>query len=296
MANNDTTNLFALLDDAEAPIRRIPLTNDLSISIKDMFSHQLATLIENKQNIEFTGSYNVDLGEIFTIADYPLPENIPAALSNPLACPVLNLTEETHQIKSLFTGVWAKHDNQVSFQVFDAGKLLSKGLTIIGSGNTFKKLEDPGLVLQDKLTAHYNNGTLYFASYHNTKRFLDLTNYYKEATDLDLDTFASSTLFEFENEALFKTNADSIIRKKVALLQKNNVLQNLSIEDIQTVANSLNQDLPEQYHIKISISNGKLVIPTDRKHIKDLLRFLDEDYVTAPLTKRKCLTNSKKYL
>jgi hypothetical protein len=111
-----------------------------------------------------------------------------------------------------------------------------------------------------------------------------------------LNTFVATALFEFEDQVLFKTNADSIIRKKVALLQKNNVLQNLSVDDIQTVANSFNQDLPEEHHINISINNGKLVIPTDKKQIKELLRFLDEDYVTAPLTKRKCLTNSKKYL
>lgn len=296
MPNNDNTNLFALLDDAATPIRRIPLTNDLSTDIKSMFNGQLAALLAEKQSIEFTGSYNVDVGEIFTIADYPLPEVISNALSNPLACPRLNLKEETHQIKALFTGVWVNQDNQVSFQVFDSGKLLSKGLTIIGSGDTYKKLEDPGLVLQDKLTAYYKNGTLHFISYHNTKRFLDLSDYYKEATDADLNTFVASALFEFEDQALFKTNADSIIRKKVALLQKNNVLQNLSVDDIQTVANSFNQDLPEEHHINISINNGKLVIPTDKKQIKELLRFLDEDYVTAPLTKRKCLTNSKKYL
>ena len=101
---------------------------------------------------------------------------------------------------------------------------------------------------------------------------------------------------QFNNQALFKTNADSIIRKKVALLQKNNVLQNLSVVDIKTVADSLNQDLPEEHQINISINNGKLVVPKDKKRIKELLRFLDEDYVTAPLTKRRCLTNSKKYL
>ena len=143
MPNNDNTNLFALLDDAATPIRRIPLTSDLSTDIKAMFNGQLAVLLADKQSIEFTGSYNVDVGEIFTIADYPLPEVISNALSNPLACPRLNLKEETHQIKALFTGVWINQDNQVSFQIFDSGKLLSKGLTIIGSGDTYKNCTCP---------------------------------------------------------------------------------------------------------------------------------------------------------
>jgi len=34
----------------------------------------------------------------------------------------------------------------------------------------------------------------------------------------------------------------------------------------------------------------------DKKEVKELIRFLDEGYVIAPLTKRKCLTNSRHYL
>ncbi len=168
--------------------------------------------------------------------------------------------------------------------------------TLIGAGDTYKKLEEPGLVLQDKLTAHYTNGNLLFVSYHNTKRFLDLSEYYTAATDTDLDTFAENELFEFEDQESFKGNADSIIRKKIALLQKNNVLDNLSIDDIETVANDLNQHVAEEHKINITTNNGKLVIPKDKKQLKELIRFLDEDYVTAPLTKRRCLTNSKQYL
>jgi hypothetical protein len=88
-----------------------------------------------------------------------------------------------------------------------------------------------------------------------------------------------------------------MIRKKIALLQKNKVLENLSVNEIQSVAGNFNQDLPEEHHIAININDdGKLVIHEDKKQLKELIRFLDEDYVTAPLTKRKCLTNSKKYL
>jgi hypothetical protein len=203
----------------------------------------------------------------------------------------------THRIKALFTGVWSNTNKSVNFQVFDSGKLLSKGFTLIGSGDTYKKLEEPGLVLQEKLAARYVNGTLYFSSYHNAKRFLDLSAYFREATDTDLSAFVATELFAFEDESSFKDNADSIIRKKVALLQKNEVLKDLSVADIQGIANNFNQDLPEEHHINILISpDGKLVVPKDKKQLKELIRFLDEDYVTAPLTKRKCLTNSKQYL
>lgn len=295
--NNNTSNLFALVDDEDAPIRRIPMTAALNTELAQLFAEQQAALLGDRQPIAFTGSYNVDEGEIFTIADYPLPPAIGQAIGNPLTCPVLNLNTETHRIKALFSGTWAAANKTVNFQVFDAGKLLKRGFTLIGSGDAYKKLEEPGLMLQDKLTAHFHNGTLYFSSYHNTKRFLDLADYYREATDTDLDDFAATDLFTFEDEASFKEQADSIIRKKVALLQKNEVLKDITVTDIQTVANNFNAELPEEHHITIIVNDdGKLVIPDDKKQLKELIRFLDEDYVTAPLTKRKCLTNSKQYL
>ena len=299
--NNNTSNLFALVDDEDAPIRRIPMTAALNAELAQLFTEQQAALLNDRQPIAFTGSYNVDEGEIFTIADYPLPQAIGQAIGNPLTCPALNLNTETHRIKALFSGTWSAANKTVNFQVFDAGKLLSNRWTLIGlpiqAGDTYKRLEEPGLILQDKLTAHFHNGTLYFVSYHNTKRFLDLADYYREATDTDLDDFAATDLFAFEDQAGFKEQADSIIRKKIALLQKNEVLKDLAVADIQTVANNFNAELPEEHHITIMVNDdGKLVIPEDKKQLKELIRFLDEDYVTAPLTKRKCLTNSKKYL
>ncbi len=294
---NNHSNLFALVDDEDAPIRRIPLTAALNTELAQLFAEQQAALLGDRQPIAFTGSYNVDEGEIFTIADYPLQASIGQAIGNPLTCPVLNLNTETHRIKALFSGTWTAAKKTVNFQVFDAGKLLKRGFTLIGSGDTYKKLEEPGLILQDKLTAHFDNGILYFSSYHNTKRFLDLADYYRVATDTDLDDFADTDLFAFEDEASFKEQADSIIRKKIALLQKNEVLKDITVTDIQTVVNNFNAELPEEHHITILVNDdGKLVIPEDKKQLKELIRFLDEDYVTAPLTKRKCLTNSKQYL
>lgn len=293
----DNINLFALVDDDQMPVRWIPLTADLAAELNEFFAKQQSEFLAEKQQIEFSEGYNTDGSEIFTIAEYPLPEFISSVLSNPLPIQKLNLIEESHRVKALFTGTWKSGVKVVNFQVFDAGKLLKKGFTLIGSGQTYKKLEEPGLVLQDKLAAHFANGTLFFSSYHTTKRFLDLTPFYREATDADLDNFVSSPLFAFEDETSFKDHADGMIRKKVALLQKNKVLDDLSVRDIHKIASSFNQDLPSEFHVHINISDdGKLIVPKDKKQLKELIRFLDEDYLLAPLSKRKCLTNSKQYL
>ena len=78
--NNNTSNLFALVDDEDALIRRIPLTAAVNTELAQLFAEQQAALLNDRQPIAFTGSYNVDVGEIFTIADYPLPPAIGQAV------------------------------------------------------------------------------------------------------------------------------------------------------------------------------------------------------------------------
>lgn len=280
-------NILAIVDDANSPIRRIPLTGSIQNEVSEFFLRQKENFCVDKEKVDFTGSYNVDIGEVFRISDYSIEEELTNPLQNPLSCDILNLREESLRIMALLAGEW-NDEKYICFQVFDSRKVLGKGYTLIHSQNTYTKLQDPGIILQDKLTALFEEDELLFYSYHNTRRFLNLSNYYKEATDSDLDAFVDNDLFEVDNKDLFKYNSDSIIRKKIALLQKNNVLGNLGIDDIRRTA--------QEYGVSINIENSKIVIPDNRKELKKFIRFLDEDYFTAPLTKRKCITNSKQYL
>ena len=281
-------NLFAMLEGQENTVRRIPLSGDLQDEITEFIQEQKGSFYTDQSKIDFSGSYNAEVGEIFKITDYPLRKEVIEAVQNPLNYDILNMREQKLRIVALFAGKWTNKEKYICFQVVDARRIISKGFTILNSGNTYTKLEDPGLTLQDKLTALYQGNELLFYSYYHTRRFLDLNDYYREATDTDLQAFATLPLFYQENQEIFMENADSMVRKKVALLQKNNVLRRVTTKDIQQDA--------RQYNIKIDTKGDQIVIPSDKKKLKELLRFLDEDYFTAILTKRKCLTNSKKYL
>lgn len=281
-------NILAIVDDANSPIRRIPLTGSIQNEVSEFFLRQKENFCVDKEKVDFTGSYNVDIREeVLRISNYSIEDELTNSLQNPLSYDILNLREESLRIMALLAGEW-NDEKYICFQVFDSRKVLDKGFTLIHSQNTYTKLQDPGIILQDKLTALFEEDELLFYSYYNTRRFLDLSNYYKEATDSDLDAFVDNDLFEVENKDLFKYNSDSIIRKRIALLQKNNVLGNLGIDDIRRTA--------QEYGVSINIENSKIVIPDNRKELKKFIRFLDEDYFTAPLTKRKCITNSKQYL
>ncbi len=294
---NETTHLFALLDDKKIPVRRISLEREFSKKLEAFFSEQQQAFIHKKQYIEFKGGYNVEEDEIFQIEDYSLPESISYALSNPLKVLTLNLETEIPRITSLFMGRWDEQDKIVKFQAFDTGKLISnKGWTIIYSKDTYKKLEEPGLVLQNKLTAYFSNGTLLFVNYHNTNKFLNLSDHYATATDDDLKTFAKNRLFKLKDKDIFINNADFMMRKKIAWLLRSKMLDTLSVDKIKVAADDLNQDGSDEHKIPINIDNDRIIIPEDKKQLKEFIRFLCEDHFKAPLSKKRCRTNSKIYI
>ena len=151
-------NLFAYVNDSENPIRRIPMSDDLQTEITRYFLDLKDSFYNDEEKIDFDGNYNVDVGEIFRISDYPLPDIFPNAIQNPLQHNFLNLENEGSRIKFLFTGRWNDSSKFICFQSFDRRKLLSRGtFAIINMANTYKRLAEPGLILQDRLTVLFSD-------------------------------------------------------------------------------------------------------------------------------------------
>lgn len=287
--NRELLNLFALVEDVHDPIRRIPLSGDIQIEITRYFWAQMDTFYTNQQKVEFSGNYNAEEGEIFSIKQYPLDNRLFDAIDNPIKYPILDPGEEKHRILAIFIGDQNNKKYMIGFQGFDVHKMILRSFTIILSEGYYTKLKDPGIILDDKLTTLYENGELLFYSYQKTRRFCDLAEYYCEATDTDLKDFISNRSLFVENSDLFLKNADMVVRRKVALLQKNKVLGRVSVNEIRTSA--------KKFGLDIKIKDGKkIVLPENRSELKNILRFLDEDYFNTVLTKRKCVTNSKTFL
>lgn len=280
-------NLFALMKNDS--IKRIVTNSDLQKEISTFFTNLKNSFYQSQDEILFDGRYKVDTNEIFVIPDFPIPNTIQNALINPLTIDILNLKTDKEAIKGIFTGVWNETNKHISFQTFDIRKILSQKLTLINSRDTFTKLEDPGLTIDNSIQALIHENKMLFYSYHSANKLFDLSDYYKEATNEDLEKFAESNILNFEDNQWFIQNADSIVRKKVALLQKNSILENTSIKDVKKIAKTL--DIPLDINDK-----NQICIPKDKKKLKEIIRFLDEDYFIAPLTQRKCMTNSKMYL
>jgi len=126
----------------------------------------------------------------------------------------------------------------------------------------------------------------FFSSYFNTRKFVDLKEFYQEATEQDINDFIDIGLFNFDDEKIFREGLNSQLRKKIKGIQHRNVLKNTNIIDIKNQAS--------EFGIEFEINNNKIQIPKNKVLVRDLIRFLDEDYFITPFTKRKCITNSKR--
>ena len=284
-------NLFVQLKDGS--IKRI----NVSLAVQKKVTEYFVCLknvfyTDQTDEINFDGRYSIDeCNTIFAIKNFKIDENILKALQNPLEYEIVKMNEDENNIKGIICGFWNDNEKYALFQAFDCGKLLSKKFTLIHSGNTFTKLSEPGIIINDRIDALFidKDNKLIFNSYNNAKRLFDLSEYYKEATDEDLKNFAKDELFFCEDIDWFIKNSDSVIRKKVALLTKNDVLKVVSFEKINKIS--------KKFGITIeNIENNKIKFPKDKKQIKEIVKLLEEDYFESIFTKRKCITNSKQYL
>lgn len=84
----------------------------------------------------------------------------------------------------------------------------------------------------------------------------------------------------------FKNIANTWIRRKIAMINDSGVLENNSAAKIKKLAKSVG--------IKIDVECTRIVIPSDKEHLKIVLGFLDEEVYKGPFSKAILLANSKR--
>ena len=113
-----------------------------------------------------------------------------------------------------------------------------------------------------------------------------MSEYYRSATDQEVDAFASSKLLSIAQPQEFKNMANTWVRRKIAMINDSGVLKNNSAAKIQKSAKSVG--------IKIDVEDEKIVIPEDKEQMKIVLGFLDEEVYKGPFSKATLLANSKR--
>lgn len=275
--NNQPCNFFCLLEDGA--VKKIPLTNKVIPSIKKIFIDGNTALFNDVEEINFDGNYNIAENEILYV-EMALPKNLVEAIGSPIETPNLDLKNDI--IKALF---W--HENgETYFQNFDKRKLLKNKNVMIFSKDTFDRLENDAFVVDDFINAVHKDGKFFFKSFVNANKIFSLADYYREATNDDIVSFAGHNLISLDQD-WFTNNSNSIIRKQITLLQKSKTLDSADTKKIKKHAN--------KFKLAISLDDeGKICFPNDKKQCKEILLFLNEQYWIGLITGTKFKTTSKR--
>jgi hypothetical protein len=270
-------NFFALLNNHT--VRRIDLVPAVEDQVRDIFVDQGQAMTE-KDPVLFDGNYKVDEDEVLYV-EMELSAELEEIANNPMGIHLLDIGVDN--IKAL---IWYE-DEVYYFQNFDNRKLLRQKTVLFLANQTYNRLTADAFVLDNYIQAVCREGEFYFISYANANKIFSLQAYYKEATDEELDTFAEHEMVVVEDIDWLRDHANTVIRKQVTLLQKSNLLNEVSPKKIKSGAKKFKIEC-------VFDDDGKIVFPSDMRKCKDLLKFLNEECYEGPLTKRQYATNSKR--
>jgi len=98
--------------------------------------------------------------------------------------------------------------------------------------------------------------------------------------------FTKVSQLEFEDAAQFIASADASVRRKIALIADSKILDAVPPAKIQKAAAA--------YGLTLSVKSGRLSMPANKRELKAVLRFLEENYFTSELSGTRFLTSSKR--
>jgi hypothetical protein len=288
-------NLFAYTRDPANRIVRFAVDQAVQNAMTAYLNQQIEDFDSDCDEVEFDGKYKPDDGEMLVINEFEDLDNLAHPIGAPLDIPVADPSNFSFDsIRALFFGK-TEADGSVSvyLQNFDRRRVISDtGFSIFHAQGVYKKIEGTGLTLDTKVAAKLNGSKLHFFSFFHVRQIFDMTSYYQEATDADIREFAGLDQVTVANLDGLIAVSDSWVRRKLWLIRESRILERVQPNDIKAIAAEFN--IPVEYQEV----NGeeRIKMPEEKKALKTLLRFLDEDYYKSPLSKTNFVTNSKRAL
>lgn len=293
MFENTTFFVMLKIENGDYEIKRLNLTRESQEALCSLFSEAAASMLsEENEYIEFEGSYKPDNGEIQYVRDFVMEDRIINALREPTGVdPFVPKVDSLPDIKGIFTGK-IEPDITIAFQKFNKSQFITrKGISLFHNQNTFEKVSSFGINIFSNIDCVYtSNGRLVFSSYLSARQIFDLSTFYRVATDRDVSAFISHERIYVCNQESFDDIADCWVRRKIALISDSGILNTYTANQIAEKAAEYNLSINLAEHEGIT----KLSLPDDKKEIKNILKFLDEDIYKGPLSSFAYETNSKR--
>ncbi len=289
----ENSSVMVITDEYEPRILKIDTNAKTQISICNAFAESVSTLFQNKHQIVFNGSYKPDNDECLTIKNFQIPNEIQSAICNPLGVTSYGISDKKFpDIKCFFVGEYVQTNNSiklsVAFQRFRKEQYISKKnwYNLFFDNNSFYQENKFGFSISNNIDCFYESNDLHFLSFYFARQVFDLSQYYRIATDQDVNDFIANEKLLIENPVIFMEMSDTFIRRKIAMINDSEILKKFSALKIKNIAKKLN--------INISVKNQKIIIPNNKNEVKLILKLLDEEAYQGVFSQTLFLTNSKR--
>lgn len=275
--------VFFLLNDGT--IRKVLLTNEAVQDIVALWGRSYTHFISDEiDEVAFEGSYKPEKDEVlYVIMD--LPECFSDIPDNTNNYNEINIPGDSIKTVCLY------HDGSFYFQNFMNNYIVkASNIPLIWSNNTFKRFdEQKAFTIEEVVNAIYHGGKLYFRSYASARQIFDLSAFYTEATNADIDSVFGKSVFAGTDSEWMKENSDSVMRKQIKSIEDSGVLTNLNVTTKTFKSWAKKAGIPEGVY-----NTGSLVFPKNKKECKIILSFLNDDIFEGHFTKSIYLSNSKR--
>lgn len=280
------TAFFAWMADGE--MRRIKLSVDAQNKIDEMLSESADTI--KQYRLVAYGDYKVEDDEAYLITNFhSLPENITDTL-----VPVNAETVEyrVFDMEDVRAFVFPMLINNVRFFAFQAPrretKTLRGGLKLFYDVDTFVLDARSVLTITGDIDCLVHAGEAIFHSAFYVQRIFSLVDYYREATEENIETFTHLDTLGFESADMFVAMAaDKVMRRKIALLLDQGFFGQQTPDEIQEKAKKIEPGID-------ILVDGHVHFPNDKAQCKYLLKMFCDEIYRGTFTNAVFETNSKK--
>lgn len=285
-----TQNLFAACrHNGGLVVRRVRLDASVQASVTALFASQENSFRNGvDEEVDFNGAWNPEANELLTI-DIPTEAEVFDDAINANASSIQDIDTSNfidEGIRALFTGAVVNGNSKVLVQRFTSMQFLQRKWALLQDGNAFRQLTEPAFSLDNSLTCIIEDDKIKFKSQHKLRSIINMQDIYREATDQEVRDFSAHTSLNVSDIDTFLNLTDQTARKLISAISNSNTLDDYPVADIQAAANRVG--------VTIDVQGGKIVMPTTRADVKNLLRFLDDSLYEAALTGQRYITNSKR--
>lgn len=279
--------MVMLEEKGQSEIYKLETNRNTQSAICSIYEDAYQNMYASKEMIKFDGKYTPDSEEMLYIEGFAINDSILEAIRNPAGIEAFIPELDENRIKATFVGEVHKGSYTIAFQKFKKDQYIStRGINLFFDKNTFFQEKRFGICISDEIDCVFTDNKLAFHSYFMAKQIFDLKDYYRTATDNEVQHFTEIETLEIASPELFKSQADSRIRRNIASIIDSGVLKQYSAKKIQTMG--------RQTGIGISVKNNKIVIPSTKKEMKVVLGFLDDHVYKGVFSQETFITNSKR--